>query len=178
VGEHLGNYDFCINLAHFKGHVMGGFGGVLKNQSIGFASSAGKGYIHSHSVTSKLPDAWQHTQPQDAFLESMAAAAQAVADWFGKGNIVYINVLNNISIDCDCDSHPHDPTIQDIGIAASLDPVALDKFCLDQVFNLPNDENNDTKALLERINARHGTRIVYRGEEMGLGTTNYKVVNL
>ena len=92
--------------------------------------------------------------------------------------MLYISVMNNISIDCDCDANPHAPTIQDIGIAASLDPVALDKFCLDQVFSLPEDENNDTKALLERISQRHGTRIVYRGEEMGLGTTNYTVVNL
>lgn len=109
----------------------------------------------------------------------MSAAAQAVHEYFGEGkNILYIDIMNNISIDCDCDSHPHDPTIQDIGIAASIDPVALDKFCLDQVFNLPNDENNDTKALLDRINQRHGTRIVFRGEEMGLGTTKYTVVNV
>jgi hypothetical protein len=109
----------------------------------------------------------------------MSAAAQAVHNYFkGRDGIVYIDVMNNISIDCDCDGNPHKPTIADIGMAASLDPVALDKFCLDQVFTLPNDESNDTKALLERINQRHGTRIVYRGEEMGLGTTKYKVINL
>ena len=175
VGSHIQNYDFVINLAHFKGHAMGGFGGVLKNQSIGVASSAGKLYIHSSGkTTTKWLD-----DDQDGFLESMAAAAQAVHEFFGEGkNILYIDVMNNISIDCDCDSHPADPTIQDIGIAASTDPVALDKFCLDQVFNLPNDEHNDTKALLERINARHGIRIVDRGEEIGLGTKNYKVVKL
>lgn len=188
VGSHLKNYDFMINLAHFKGHAMGGFGGVLKNASIGVASPNGKVNIHSAGQyeTATLegdlhaPEGWYESPEKNTpFIESMAAAAQAVHEYFNGGkNILYIDIMNNISIDCDCDSHPHDPTIQDIGIAASLDPVALDKFCLDQVFNLPNDENNDTKALLERINARHGTRIVYRGEEMGLGTTNYKVVNL
>ena len=107
----------------------------------------------------------------------MAAAAQAVATYFGD-NILYIDVLNNISIDCDCDSHPADPTIKDIGIATSLDPVALDKFCLDQVFNLTPSEENDNAALLERINARHGTHIVDYAEKIGLGTTSYTVVNL
>lgn len=187
VGSHLQNYDFMINLAHFKGHAMGGFGGVLKNQSIGVASRNGKAYIHSAGRTEdytkmweNLPEGWADSPDRNTpFIESMAAAAQAVHEYFGKGkNILYIDIMNNISIDCDCDSHPADPTIQDIGIAASLDPVALDKFCLDQVFNLPNDENNDTKALLDRINQRHGTRIVYRAEETGLGTTKYKVVNL
>ena len=188
VGDHLKNYDFMINLAHFKGHMMGGFGGVLKNQSIGVASRNGKAYIHTagksedyRNMWSHLPEGWSESPENNTpFIESMAAAAQGVHDWFKQEgrNIVYIDVMNNISIDCDCDSNPHAPTIRDIGIAASLDPVALDKFCLDQVFNLPNDENNDTKALLERINARHGVRIVYRGEEMGLGTTKYTVVSL
>ncbi len=188
VGSHLKNYDFMINLAHFKGHAMGGFGGVLKNASIGVASPNGKVYIHSAGKFEKAtlegdlhaPEGWfESPEKNTPFIESMSAAAQAVHEYFGGGkNILYIDIMNNLSIDCDCDSHPHDPTIQDIGIAASLDPVALDKFCLDQVFNLPNDANNDTRALLERINARHGTRIVYRGEEMGLGTTKYIVKNL
>ena len=187
VGSHIQNYDFMINLAHFKGHAMGGFGGVLKNASIGVGSRNGKAYIHSagktedyHTMWQNLPAGWdQSPENNTPFIESMAAAAQAVHEYFGEGkNILYIDIMNNISIDCDCDSHPHDPTIQDIGIAASIDPVALDKFCLDQVFNLPNDENNDTKALLDRINQRHGTRIVFRGEEMGLGTTKYTVVNV
>ena len=187
VGSHLQNYDFMINLAHFKGHAMGGFGGVLKNASIGVASRNGKAYIHTagktedyHTMWSNLPDGWAESPDKNTpFIESMSAAAQAVHEYFNGGeNILYIDIMNNISIDCDCDGNPHDPTIQDIGIAASVDPVALDKFCLDQVFNLPNDESNDTKALLERINQRHGTRIVYRGEETGLGTTNYTVVNL
>ncbi|MBR3449787.1 MAG: DUF362 domain-containing protein [Bacteroidales bacterium] len=188
VGSHLKNYDFMINLAHFKGHAMGGFGGVLKNASIGVASPNGKVYIHSAGSCQEAnpegdlhaPEGWYESPEKNTpFIESMAAAAQAVHEFFGEGkNILYIDVMNNISIDCDCDSHPADPTIQDIGIAASTDPVALDKFCLDQVFNLPNDEHNDTKALLERINARHGIRIVDRGEEIGLGTKTYKVVKL
>ena len=187
VGSHLQNYDFMINLAHFKGHAMGGFGGVLKNASIGVASRNGKTYIHTagkaddyNQLWQNLPEGWESSPENNTpFIESMSAAAQAVHEYFkGKNGIVYIDVMNNISIDCDCDGNPHAPTIQDIGIAASLDPVALDKFCLDQVFNLPNDENNDTKALLERINQRHGTRIVYRGEEAGLGTTKYSVVEL
>ena len=188
VGSHLANYDFMINLAHFKGHAMGGFGGVLKNASIGVASPNGKVYIHSAGSFEEAtpegdlhaPEGWYESPDKNTpFIEAMSAAAQAVHEYFNGGkNILYIDIMNNISIDCDCDSNPHDPTIQDIGIAASLDPVALDKFCLDQVMNLPNDENNDNKALLERINQRHGTRIVYRGEEMGLGTTNYTVVNL
>ena len=188
VGSHLRNYDFMVNLAHFKGHAMGGFGGVLKNASIGVASPNGKVYIHSAGSYDQAspsgdlhaPEGWYESPDKNTpFIEAMSAAAQAVHEYFGEGrNILYIDIMNNISIDCDCDAHPHDPTIQDIGIAASTDPVALDKFCLDQVFNLPNDENNDTKALLERINARHGTRIVYRGEETGLGTTKYTVVNI
>lgn len=187
VGSHLQNYDFMINLAHFKGHAMGGFGGVLKNASIGVASRNGKTYIHTagkaedyNQLWQNLPEGWTESPENNTpFIESMSAAAQAVHEYFkAKNGIVYIDVMNNISIDCDCDGNPHTPTIQDIGIAASLDPVALDKFCLDQVMNLPNDEKNDTQALLDRINQRHGTRIVFRGEEMGLGTTNYKVIEV
>ena len=187
VGSHLQNYDFMINLAHFKGHAMGGFGGVLKNASIGVASRNGKTYIHTagkaedyNQLWQNLPEGWESSPENNTpFIESMSAAAQAVHEYFkGRNGIVYIDVMNNISIDCDCDGNPHQPTIQDIGIAASLDPVALDKFCLDQVMNLPNDENNDNKALLERINQRHGTSIVYRGEEAGLGTTKYTVVEV
>ncbi|MCR5312175.1 MAG: DUF362 domain-containing protein [Bacteroidaceae bacterium] len=178
VGDHLANYDYCINLAHFKGHVMGGFGGVLKNQSIGFASSAGKGYIHSHGITSKLPDAWQHTQPQDAFLESMAAAAQAVANYFGEGNIVYINVLNNISIDCDCDAHPHAPEIEDIGIVASTDPIACDQAAYDLIYNIKADEKNNPEPLKQRIEKQHGYHIIEWGEKIGMGTSKYKIIKL
>lgn len=188
VGSHIQNYDFMINLAHFKGHAMGGFGGVLKNASIGVASANGKVNIHSAGKSQhtkpngdlQAPAGWfESPQKNTPFIESMSAAAQAVHNYFmQREGIVYIDVMNNISIDCDCDGNPHKPTIQDIGIAASLDPVALDKFCLDRVMNLPQDKNNDTKALLERIEQRHGTRIVFRGEEMGLGSTKYQVVDL
>ena len=187
VGSHIQNYDFMINLAHFKGHAMGGFGGVLKNASIGVGSQNGKAYIHTagktedwHRLWTNLPEGWMSSPENNTpFIESMSAAAQAVHNYFkARGGIVYIDVMNNISIDCDCDGNPHKPTITDIGMAASLDPVALDKFCLDQVFTLPNDDSNDTKALLERISQRHGTRIVYRAEETGLGSTKYTVVDI
>ncbi|MBQ9163527.1 MAG: DUF362 domain-containing protein [Bacteroidaceae bacterium] len=179
VGEHVANYDFMINLAHFKGHTMGGFGGVLKNASIGVASSAGKGYIHSHGITSKLPDAWQHTQPQDSFLESMAAAAQAVHEYFNHGeNILYIDVMNNMSVDCDCDGHPAEPKLKDMGILASTDPVALDQACLDLVFNHKAGPGDDEKPLIQRINRQHGTYITEYAEKIGLGSKKYELINI
>src|SRR5574344_1896524 len=228
VGSHLKNYDFMINLAHFKGHAMGGFGGVLKNQSIGVASADGKAYIHSagkvqtpSDLWSNLPeqdaflesmaaaaqavhdffrsvasadgkayihsagkvqtpsDLWSNLPEQDAFLESMAAAAQAVHDFFGKGeNIIYIDIMNNMSVDCDCDSHPADPKLKDMGIMASLDPVALDQACLDKVFNMKPSEGDDNGDLVERINSRHGTHTVDYAEKIGLGTKKYIIVDL
>ena len=151
VGGHLANYDFMINLAHFKGHAMGGFGGVLKNQSIGVASSVGKAYIHTAGKVKSPEELWSNLPAQDYFLESMAAAAQGVADYM-KGNVIYINVMNNMSVDCDCDSSPEEPKLKDMGILASLDPVALDKACLDKVFNHKSSEGDDSKPLIERIN--------------------------
>ena len=177
VGDHLGNYDFMINLAHFKGHAMGGFGGVLKNQSIGVASSNGKSYIHSAGKVQSPEELWQNLPAQDYFLESMAASAQAVHDWFG-GRIIYINVMNNMSVDCDCDSHPEDPKMKDIGILASLDPVALDKACLDLVFNHKASEGDDNQPLIQRINRQHGTYIVDYAEQIGLGSKQYKLINI
>jgi len=176
VGSHLQNYDFLINLAHFKGHAMGGFGGVLKNQSIGVASSAGKLYIHSagRSTTRWMSD------DQDGFLESMAAAAQAVHDYFktdGK-DIVYIDVMNNMSVDCDCDGNPAKPRLKDIGILASTDPVALDKACLDLVFGHADSAGDDAKPLQERINRQHGTHIIEYAESLGLGVQKYNLVNI
>lgn len=179
VGEHLANYDFMINLAHFKGHQMGGFGGVLKNASIGVASTAGKAYIHSHGITTDSKECWQHTQPQDSFLESMAAAAQAVHEYFDGGdNIIYINVMNNMSVDCDCDGHPAKPELKDMGIMASLDPVAVDQACLDMVFNHKASEGDDEKPLIARINRQHGTYITDYAEKIKLGSKKYKLVNL
>jgi len=179
VGEHLGHYDFMINLAHFKGHAMGGFGGVLKNASIGVASTAGKAYIHSVGITDDPELCWQHTENQDGFLESMAAAAQAVHNWFGRGkNILYINVMNNMSVDCDCDGNPAEPKLKDMGILASLEPAALDKACLDLVFNHKAAPGDDEQPLIERINRQHGTYIVDYAEKIGLGSKTYKLITL
>ena len=176
VGSHLQNYDLMVNLAHFKGHAMGGFGGVLKNQSIGVASSSGKLYIHSagRSTTRWMSD------DQDGFLESMAAAAQAVHNYFKQDgrNIVYINVMNNMSVDCDCDGSPATPQLKDIGILASLDPVALDKACLDLVFNHQSVAGDDASPLVRRIENLHGTHTVEYAEQLGLGSQKYTLIDL
>jgi len=164
VGSHLANYDFMINLAHFKGHAMGGFGGVLKNQSIGVASADGKAYIHTAGKVKSPKELWQNLPAQDYFLESMAAAAQGVADYM-KGRVIYINVMNNMSVDCDCDSHPADPKLKDMGILASLDPVAVDQACLDKIFTHVSSEGDDSAPLIERINRQHGTYITDYAEK-------------
>ena len=182
VGSHLANYDFLVNLAHFKGHAMGGFGGVLKNQSIGVASAAGKAYIHSAGKTEDVVKAWLPGNlaagpTQDSFLESMAAAAQAVHNYF-PGKILYINVMNNMSVDCDCDSHPATPKVADMGIVASLDPVACDQAALDMVFGHTDSEGDDAKPLQERINRQHGTYITEYAESIGLGSRKYHLVKL
>lgn len=177
VGDHLGCYDWMVNLAHFKGHAMGGFGGVLKNASIGVASASGKAYIHTAGKTQSTRELWQNLPAQDHFLESMAAAAQAVHEWFG-GRVLYINVMNNMSVDCDCDSHPADPKLKDMGILASTDPVALDKACLDLVFGHKAKPGDDNKPLIERINRQHGTYIVDYAERIGLGSKEYTLINI
>ena len=177
VGTHLANYDFMINLAHFKGHAMGGFGGVLKNQSIGVASSSGKVYIHSAGSRTS-GSIWNNNQ--DSFLESMAAAAQAVHNYFkqeGK-DIIYINVMNNLSIDCDCDGHPSTSQMKDIGILASTDPVALDKACLDLVFNHQNTTGDSNSALVSRIESLHGTHTVSYAEQIGLGSQSFTLIDV
>lgn len=177
VGSHLLNYDFMVNLAHFKGHAMGGFGGVLKNQSIGVASADGKAYIHTAGKTQSPAELWANLPAQDFFLESMAAAAQGVADFF-HGRILYINVMNNMSVDCDCDSHPADPVLADMGIVASLDPVACDQACLDLVFGHESREGDDAAPLIARINRQHGTHITEYAERIGLGSRTYRLVDL
>lgn len=180
VGSHLPNYDYMINLAHFKGHQMGGFGGVLKNASIGVASTEGKTYIHSAGRTTDMEHFWEYVDNQDGFIESMAAAAQGVHDYFkqpGK-DIVYIDVMNNMSIDCDCNGHPHAPVLKDMGIMASTDPVALDKAAIDMVFGHENVEGDDAAPLIERVNQMHGTHIIDHAEKIGLGTTNYELIEL
>lgn len=177
VGNHLPNYDFMINLAHFKGHAMGGFGGVMKNASIGVASTNGKANIHSAGITTDPMDMWNHIDDQDGFLESMAAAAQAVHNYF-SGRVIYINVMNNMSVDCDCNGHPAKPELQDMGIMASLDPVAVDQACLDMVFNYQGKPGDDNRPLIERINRQHGTYITEYAEQIGLGSRKYTLVKI
>ena len=177
VGNHLPRYTYMINLAHFKGHPMGGYGGALKNASIGVASADGKAYIHSGGKQDVVEGLWQNIAEQDVFLESMAAAAQGVADYFGD-NIVYINVMNNMSVDCDCVAHPADVELADYGILASTDPVALDKACCDIIFNMTASDGNDNAPLKERISSRHGLHTIDHAEAIGLGSTNYEIVNL
>jgi len=177
VGDHLAGYDWMINLAHFKGHAMGGYGGVLKNASIGVASTAGKAYIHSAGYTDDASDAWNHIEDQDGFLESMAAAAQAVHNYMG-GRVIYINVMNNMSVDCDCDGSPEAPKLKDMGIMASLDPVALDWACVQMVFNHKAKPGDDNAPLIERINSRHGTHTIDWAEHIGLGSKNYTIIKL
>ncbi len=156
---------------------MGGFGGALKNLSIGVASGNGKAYIHSAGQTENREEVWGKIAEQDAFLESMAASAQAVANHFGD-NILYINVMNNMSIDCDCNGHPANPTIKDIGILASTDPVALDKACVDLIYKIIPGEGNDPRALIERIENMHGIHTVEYAEKIGLGSTKYELISI
>lgn len=177
VGTGLKDYDFMINLAHFKGHPMGGLGGVIKNQSIGVASANGKAYIHTAGYQDKVEGMWAHTKNQDGFLESMAAAAQAVADYFGD-KILYISVMNNMSVDCDCVSKPEAPALKDYGILASLDPVALDQACVDIIFNMTASEGNDNGPLKERISSRHGTHTIEHAEKIGLGSRKYQLISI
>lgn len=172
VGSHYLNYDFTVVLSHFKGHAMGGFGGAIKNISIGIASSAGKAWIHSAGKTKGNP--WGNLPPQDDFLESMAEAAKAIVDHCGD-KILYISVANNLSVDCDCDSSPEDPKMGDIGILASLDPVALDKACTDLV---RASEDHGKIHLIERIDSRNGMHTLEYGEKIGLGSQKYELVKL
>lgn len=179
VGANMANYDFMINLAHFKGHQMGGFGGVLKNASIGVASRSGKTYIHSAGRIEDVKKIWRYTNDQDGFIECMATAAQAVHNYFDNGKkILYINVMNNLSIDCDCNGNPAAPQMKDVGILASLDPVALDKACLDIVFGHESKEGDTSEPLIKRINSLHGTWIVEYAEKIGLGSQTYNLIDI
>lgn len=174
VGAHYPGYDFTMVLSHFKGHAMGGFGGAVKNISIGIASSSGKAWIHSAGKTKNAAEMWGKLPPQDDFLESMAEAAKAVADHCGE-NILYINVANNLSVDCDCDAHPAAPQMGDIGILASLDPVALDQACVDLVYA---SEDPGKVHLIERMESRHGVHTLEHGEAIGLGSRKYELIDL
>ena len=170
VGKSFLNYDFTVVLSHFKGHSMGGFGGAIKNISIGIASANGKRYIHSAGTSTT---SWGSPE-QDDFLESMAEAAKAVVDHCGE-NILYISVANNLSVDCDCDSSPEDPKMGDIGILASLDPVALDKACTDLV---RSSEDHGKIHLIERIDSRHGMHTLDYAEQLGIGSQKYELIRL
>lgn len=177
IGKNLENYDSMINLAHFKGHPMGGFGGVLKNQSIGMASSAGKAYIHTAGKSRDVATLWSNIAPQDDFVESMAEAAAAVAAYFAEQNkpILYIDVINNLSVDCDCVATPEAPCMADIGIAASLDPVALDQAAIDLIWQ-SNDPGRD--HFIERVERQNGRHILETAVELGLGSREYELINL
>ena len=174
VGSHYPQYDFTVVLSHFKGHAMGGFGGAIKNISIGIASSAGKAWIHSAGKSKNTTEVWNNLPSQDDFLESMAEAAKAIVDHCGE-NILYINVANNLSVDCDCDSAPEDPKMGDIGILASLDPVALDQACTDLV---RSSEDHGKIHLIERIDSRHGMHTLEYAEQLGIGSRIYRLVEL
>ena len=174
VGKNYLNYDFTVVLSHFKGHAMGGFGGAIKNISIGIASSGGKAWIHSAGTTKDVSKVWGNLPEQDKFLESMAEAAKAVTDHCGD-KILYISVANNLSVDCDCDSSPEDPRMGDIGILASLDPVALDRACTDLV---RSSEDHGKIHLIARIDSRHGMHTLDYAEQLGMGSQKYELVEL
>lgn len=165
VGSHFSNYDYYVVLSHFKGHAMAGYGGAIKNISIGIASAEGKAHIHSGGTGGSM---W--SGEQDAFLESMAEAGKSVVDAL-DGNILYINVMNRLSVDCDCDTNPAEPDMHDIGILASYDPVALDQACVDLVY-----QAEDGASLIERIESRNGIHTLEHAEEIGLGSRSYQLI--
>ena len=175
VGDHLKNYDSVLILSHFKGHAMAGMGGALKNISIGIASTAGKTYIHTAGVTTKAAELFSKLPEQDHFLESMADACKAVIDYKGAQNMLHINVANRLSVDCDCDSHPAEPEMADLGIFASTDPVAVDQACYDAVINASDPGK---AALIERMTSRHAIHIVEAAAEHGLGSREYEIIPL
>lgn len=167
VGANFANYDYYVVLSHFKGHSMAGYGGAIKNISIGIASSEGKAHIHSGGTGGSI---WGGDQ--DAFLESMAEAGKSVVDYL-DGNILYINVMNRLSVDCDCDGSPAEPDMHDIGILASFDPVALDQACVDLVYSA-----EDGASLIQRIESRNGLHTLEHAEEIGLGSRTYELVSI
>ena len=174
VGKHIENYDSMLVLSHFKGHPMGGFGGALKQLSIGVASSSGKTNIHTAGKTTNVNELWNKLPEQDKFIEAMADAASSVHNYF-NGNIAYINIMKNMSVDCDCCKDAEDPCMKDIGILASLDPIAIDKACLDLVYN-SNDPGKD--HLIERIETRHGNHIIDASKELGFGSDEYELISI
>lgn len=174
VGQNLNNYDSMLVLSHFKGHPMGGYGGALKQLSIGVASSAGKAWIHSAGKTKDQNELWSNVAEQDQFLEAMADAASSVVKHFA-GKIAFINIMCNMSVDCDCCAVAEDPCMKDIGILASLDPIAIDRACIDLVKN-SDDPGRD--HLLERITSRHGEHTIEAAATLGFGSTDYELIEL
>ena len=172
VGKNLANYDSMLVLSHFKGHAMGGYGGALKQLSIGCASSKGKTLIHTAGVTDNQYELFNNLPEQDKFLEAMADAASSVVNYF-NGNIVYINIMKNISIDCDCDGNASLPCMNDIGILASIDPVAVDQACLDLVYN-SNDLGKE--KLIKRIESLHGIHTIEAASELEIGSRDYDLI--
>lgn len=170
VGKHLEEYDSMLVLSHFKGHPMGGYGGALKQLSIGVASSFGKAYIHGAGEPEKI---W--TADHDSFLEAMADAAESVVRYF-DGKIVYVNVMKNMSVDCDCCAKAEDPCVKDIGILVSLDPIAIDQACIDLVYAATDDPGQS--HLLERIESRNGVHTIEAAAELGFGSREYELVEV
>ena len=175
VGADFAKYDSVLVLSHFKGHAMGGMGGALKNISIGIASPAGKTYIHTAGASTVPAELFDKLPAQDHFLESMADACKAVISYKRPENMLYINVANRLSVDCDCDSHPAEPEMADLGIFASADPVAVDQACYDAVINSPNPSK---AALIERMHSRHAIHTVEAAAELGLGSREYEIVSI
>lgn len=174
VGRNMENYDSMLVLSHFKGHPMGGYGGALKQLSIGCASSRGKAWIHSAGKTKDQTKLWDMVAKQDEFLEAMADSAKSVVEYF-KGNIAYINIMCNMSVDCDCCSVAEDPCMKDIGILASLDPIAIDQACIDLV-KKSNDPGKE--HFLERVNSRHGIHTIDSAAELGYGNKEYELIEI
>lgn len=174
LGKDIENYDSMLVLSHFKGHPMGGYGGALKQLSIGCASSAGKSWIHSAGVVKEQEKLWDNIAEQNKFLESMADAASSVHNMF-KGKIAYINVMCNMSVDCDCCAVAEDPCMKDIGILASLDPIAIDQACIDLVYN-SKDQGRD--HFVERVERQNGVHTIEAASELGFGTREYELTEL
>ena len=174
VGKDIENYDSMLVLSHFKGHPMGGYGGALKQLSIGCASSDGKVWIHSGGTWKTQDGLWSHTCEQDTFLAAMADAASSVTDLFA-GKAAYVNMVCNLSVDCDCCAVAEDPCMRDIGILASTDPVALDRACMDLI---ENADDPGREHFLERVNSRHGQRTIDFADALGVGTKAYQLVNV
>ena len=174
VGKHIDNYDSMLVVSHFKGHPMGGFGGALKQLSIGCASSSGKAWIHSAGKTLDQEKLWDNVALQDDFIMSMVDAASSVVKHF-NGNMAFINIMCNLSVDCDCCAVAEDPCMKDIGILASLDPIALDKACLDLIYN-STDSGRD--HFVERVERQHGTYIIDSAEKLGFGSKDYELVEI